>query len=519
MEKLNKIYSTSQIHELDKYTIENEPISALDLMERAAMVWCECFVNMFKESAQVAVFVGTGNNGGDGYAIARLLQERGREVVVYRVMTGAEMSPECEANYQRWIEMEGKVKEMTIADDLRLNKEVVVIDALFGSGLNRPLRGLVKEVIQQLNAGENMIVAVDLPSGLMGEDNSQNDREAIVRADYTFTFQFPKLAFMLPENAPYVGEWQVLSNIGLHPEVLAKTDTPWNYITADVVERILPTPEKFAHKGMNGRGLLIAGSVGMMGAAILAAKAAVRSGVGLLYCHVPTEARDLMQMAVPEALLEIDPSQVRFTDVCHPMEYDAVAVGPAIGQDPETAAALRMLLQHWKGRMILDADALNLMAEHRDLLELLQEGCILTPHLKEFERLAGKSGNDFERLNKLSIFANRYHVNVVLKGAYSVIATPEGHLFFNMSGNPGMAKGGSGDVLTGVLLGLAANGLDMLEVAVAGVYAHGLSGDIVAEEQGCRGVTSGMIAEGMGKAWKKLERGVERKRVKKIINK
>lgn len=504
MEKLNKIFRTVQLKAIDQYTIDHEPISSLDLMERAAAVWTCSFLNFFKKAVDIAVFAGNGNNGGDGYVIARLLKQAGKNVVVYRLMTGEPLSEDCRVNFERWQSEGGRVNEIQEIADFYLEPETVVVDAIFGSGLNRKISGLAAEVIRQINLLPNPVAAVDIPSGLMGEDNAENDPEAIVRADYTFTFQFPKLSFMLPENAAYVGRWYVL-DIGLSQESVDKTPSEWYYTTFETVQDILPRPGKFAHKGINGRGLLVAGSYGMMGAAVLAAKAALRSGIGLLFCHVPVRGMDIIQAAVPEAIPEKDQSEKYFSWVKNPEKYDAIAIGPALGKGPETKDGLLRLLQNWKGLTILDADALNLMSEHRDLLNLLHEKCILTPHLKEFERLAGKSKNDFDRLNKLSIFAKRFCVYVILKGANSVIATPEGQLYFNMSGNPGMAKGGAGDVLTGVLLALAANGLGCLDIARIGVFAHGLSGDLLAENYGYRGIASGMIAENMGKAWKSLE--------------
>lgn len=473
-------------------------------MERASRVWVGKFLEKFGTCSRVSVVAGSGNNGGDGFAIARLLQKTGVGVVVFRLISGAKMSDDCETNYKRFREVGGEIKEVRDVAGFAPGGGEIIIDAMFGSGLNRKITGLPAEVIRKINDTDGIVVAVDMPSGLMGEDNSGNDREAIVQADYTFTFQFPKVAFMLSENFPYVGEWSVL-DIGLHPEIIDRKHTPYYYTLFRDVAGMLPRQQKFAHKGMNGRGLLVAGGFGMMGAAILAAKAAVRSGVGVLYCHVPVAGRNIIHISVPEAVTDLDESKCRFSEVRDIKKYDAVAIGPAIGKGPEMVEGLKRLLGEWRGTTIIDADALNILAEHRELLDLLHEGCILTPHVKEFERLAGKCENDFERLNKLSIFANRYNACVVLKGAYSVVASPDGCLYFNTSGNPGMAKGGAGDVLTGVLLGLAANGLQPLKVALAGVYAHGLSGDIAAEDSGMRGLCAGMIAEGMGKAWKKLE--------------
>lgn len=506
MEKLNKIFKTSEIPEIDLYTVRQEPILSIDLMERASRVWTENFLETFPECKRVAVITGHGNNGGDGYAIARLLMGQGVETQVFRLVLSGEMSQDCRTNYLRYLERGGDVTEVREADDVAPVEGCCIIDAIFGTGINRRVTGLAASVIAKVNRLPNLVVAVDVPSGLKGEDNAGRDVDAIVRADYTFTFQFPKVAFMLPENESYVGKWKVL-DIGLHPDIIARKPASFYYLTENRVAEMLPRTPKFAHKGINGRGLLIAGARNMMGAAVLAAKAAVRSGAGLLYCHVPALGRDVIHTAVPEALLELDESENCFSEVRKAGQYDAVAIGPALGKNPETVQGLRDLLKQWRGTTIIDADALNILSEHRELLELLHEGCILTPHFKEFERLAGKSVNDFERLNKLSTFAGQYRVCVVLKGAHTVIAAPDGTLIFNMSGNPGMAKGGAGDVLTGVLLGLACNGLAPLEAALIGVFAHGLAGDIAAEAYGERGICAGLLAEGMGKAWKRLEAG------------
>ena len=278
MEKLNKIFKTSEIAVIDQYTIEHEPIESIDLMERAARIFTKNLLKKFSHYRKFAVVAGWGNNGGDGYAIARLLKQAGKEAEVFCLRTGSRLSPDCELNRKRW---EGTLTEITAGDAFCPDVEALIIDALFGSGLNRKVSGPVAGLIRKINALPNRVVAVDIPSGLMGEDNSANDRDAIVRADVTFTFQSPKLAFMLAENYAYVGEWYVL-DIGLHPEALEQTLTLYYYLTPGRVANLLPLSGKFDHKGTNGHGLLIAGSYGMMGAAILASRAAVRSGIGLV---------------------------------------------------------------------------------------------------------------------------------------------------------------------------------------------------------------------------------------------
>lgn len=501
MKKLNKIYSTKQIKVIDKYVTDYEKISLWHLMERAAAAWVDFFEETVEGEARVAVVCGDGNNGGDGYAIARMLLENGWEVEAVTVPSEHARSGDCEKNRELFRKVGGSVVEVKRPEKWEPGEGTVIVDALFGAGLNRSLTGKAAEMVRRMNGLPNRVYAVDVPSGLMGEDNGGNDRTAIVRADWTFTFQFPKVAFLLPENAEFVGEWRVV-DIGAEADGV---ETQWYGVTEEAVRESLPCPGVFAHKGTNGRGLLVAGSRGMMGAAVLAAKGALHSGVGVLHCHVPECGGDVMQVAVPEAVLDLDAEKDWFSGIGGLERYDAVAVGPGIDRREETAVALKRLLTEWKGRLILDADALNILAEHPEWLEHLHERCLLTPHVKEFERLVGKCANDFDRLNKLLTFAARYRVHVVLKGAYSAVATPDGRLYFNMSGNPGMAKGGSGDVLTGVLLALAANGLEMEDVACIGVFAHGMAGDLLREEHGMRGMTAGLLAEGMGKVWSKLE--------------
>lgn len=499
---LNKVFFVEKMAFIDQYTIEHEPISSLELMERAAQVWTDFFLELLNHYQNIAVIAGHGNNGGDGYVVARLLKKKGKRVTVFSL--SGNFTPDCAANRFRWLKEGGEIIDIISGKEVKIDPDAVIIDAILGSGLNRPVKGLKADLIRKINQLPNLVVSIDLPSGLMGEDNTHNCRETIVRADYTFTFQFPKLAFFLSENADYVGQWFVL-DIGLNQEIMQQLATSWFYTTQTVVKELLPIPKKFAHKGTNGKGLLIAGKYGMMGAAVLAAKAALRSGIGLLCCHTPREGVDILQITVPESILCIESSNERQLEIEELEGFGAVAVGPVIGKSPETARGLQHLLQVWRGTTILDADALNLLAEHQDLLKLLHRRCILTPHLKEFERLAGKSENDFDRLNKLSNFAKQFQVHVILKGAHTIIATPEGELHFNMSGNPGMAKGGAGDVLTGVLLAFAANGLDPLDVARIGVYAHGLCGDLLQEEMGCRGISAGQLAEQLPKVWKILE--------------
>lgn len=503
MLKNNKIFKTSDLRKLDEYTIENEPVTSLNLMERAATVFTEKLLIFFPNSHIFNILAGSGNNGGDGYAVARLLHEKGMAVKVFGLHEDDRLSPDCVVNRKRFIEGGGHYIGVKEANNLYLDENAVLVDAILGAGLNRSVSGFLGEIIHRVNHLSNPVVAIDIPSGLMGEDNGHNDG-AIIEADYTFTFQFPKLAFMFPENEHYVGRWEVL-DIHLHPTILQECSSSYYCLTEDAVASRLLIPGKFSHKGTLGNALLIAGSYSMMGAAVLSAKGAIRSGTGLLSVHVPRKLKEVIHLSVPEALVEEDQDDLCFSGIDCLSRFQAIGIGPGIGTSPVTARGLRELLSEWKGKIVLDADALNLLAADPGLLEILPKKAVLTPHLKEFERLAGKSANDFDRLNKLSTFASLHQVYVVLKGAHTVIASPGGECYFNMTGNPGMAKGGSGDVLTGIIAALLASGHAPLDAALVGVYAHGLAGDYAAEMQGMRGTRAGDIADKLGLVWKKME--------------
>ncbi|MCC8067957.1 MAG: NAD(P)H-hydrate dehydratase, partial [Clostridiales bacterium] len=353
-----------------------------------------------------------------------------------------------------------------------LGKQDVVIDGLFGSGLNRPLTGGFAGVVAYINQSEATVVSIDIPSGLFGEDNWTNEQQAIIQAELTLTFGFPKLAFLLPENAAFTGEWKVL-DIGIHPDIVRETSTPYSMVTEEDIAQVFRPRPKFAHKGTFGHALLIAGSRGKLGSSVLSAKACLRTGAGLITVHTPQCGEVVFQTAFPEAMLNFDPNQEFFTALPDLSFYDVIGVGPSIGQRLETGAALERLLQGTSKPIVMDADALNIMASNKDLLLRVPPRSILTPHTKEFDRLAGDSATGYERLMKAQSFAQQYKVCVVLKGAYTATCTPSGKVFFNSTGNPGMSTAGSGDVLTGVILGLLSQGYEPETAAVAGVFLHG----------------------------------------------
>lgn len=500
-----KILDAPEIRKLDAYTIEHEPVKSIDLMERAAR---QCFLSikkLLKQGQKVKIFCGMGNNGGDGLAIARMLAGTGLEVLVYKVLHAEQASPDFLVNEKR-LEKVRRATLMELGEKSALpeiEKDDLVIDALFGSGLNRPLKGLPAKVVQHINASGAVVVSIDLPSGLFCEDNRGNDAKKIIRANYTLTFQMPKLAFLLPGNTDFVGQWELL-NIGLHAEAIASAETKNFVLEGRDLKPFYRPRHKFAHKGHFGHALLLAGSYGKAGAAILAASAALRTGAGLLTAHLPSGLVPIMQTSLPEAMCIADEGHSIITHPGDISAFNAIAIGPGIGKDPQTANALKMLIQNTSNPLVIDADGLNLLAENPTWLSFLPGGSILTPHPKEFERLAGKYNDDYERLEIARAFSLKYQVYLVLKGAHTMVVAPSGETFFNSTGNPGMATAGSGDVLTGIILGWLAQGYTPLQSALMGVYLHGFAGDMAARRLGFEGVLAGDIVFHIPKAIKRL---------------
>ncbi|EGF50481.1 NAD(P)H-hydrate epimerase [Bacteroides clarus YIT 12056] len=501
-----KIFPTIQLKELDAYTIENEPVSSIDLMERASRALARAVSERWSAETPFTVFAGPGNNGGDVLAVSRLLAERGCRVEVYLFNTKGALSPDCETNKERLAGVAGiDFHEITTQFvPPVLTAEHVVVDGLFGSGLNKPLSGGFAAVVKYINTSPATVVAIDVPSGLMGEDNTYNIQANIIRADLTLSLQLPKLAFLFAENAPFVGEWQLL-DIGLSEEAIEEKETDFALTEHEDVASMLKPRGKFAHKGNFGRALLIAGSQGMAGASVLAARACLRSGVGLLTVHIPFCNNFIVQTSVPEAMTEIDINDVRFSCATDTDDYQAVGIGPGLGKAGDTEAALLEQIESCQTPMVVDADALNLLGEHRSYIGRLPKGSILTPHPKELERLVGKCQNSYERLTKARELARSAGVHILLKGAYSVIIAPSGKCWFNPTGNPGMATGGSGDVLTGVVLALLAQGYDAETAARMAAYVHGLAGDIACKKHGVMGMTAGDIVTCLPPAWRMLE--------------
>lgn len=500
-----KILSAAQIREADAFTIENEPIASIDLMERAASKIFEWIYKHANTQNNFVILAGTGNNGGDGLALARMLHEQGNQVSVYMIRFSESLSEDCLTNYERLKNISG-AQLYDVYDESQFpffREGDIVIDALLGSGLNKPIKGMLKSLIENLNDSGVVTIAIDTPSGLYIDRPIDLKNDVVVKADYTLTFQFPKLAFLFPENDIFVGRWEVLP-IGLHPQYIYEVRTPYNYTTSSIIKKLIKNRNKFSHKGTYGHALLIAGSEGKFGAAILAAQVCLRSGVGLLSVHVSRKAETILQTVVPEAMLSFDCSESYFSSLPKLNAYNAVGVGPGLGTQKETEQALKLLIQETKIPLVLDADALNILSENKTWLAFLSPETILTPHLKEFERLAGKTANSFERIEKQREMSQRYNIIIVLKGAYTCISFPNGQCLFNSTGNPGMATGGSGDVLTGIILGLLAQHYTPKEAATLGVYLHGLAGDLYAESESMESLIASDIVTCLGRAFQRI---------------
>ncbi len=494
-----KILSASQTHQADAYTMAHEPITSVELMERAAHAFVGWFLSHIAPSHSIRIVCGLGNNGGDGLAIARLLHKRHYEIEVYIVWYTDHTSGDCGVNLNRLppVIPVHHIREM--ADIPVIRPTDVWVDAIFGSGLNRPVTGLVAAVIQAIHEAAPYVIAVDIPSGLQADAHTAAGE--IMHATHTVSFQLPKLAFLLPQNAAFVGTWHLV-DIGLHPQALEQAHTPFYYADRKIVKPWLRARQTFSHKGTYGHALLVAGSYGMTGAAILACGGCLRGGVGKLTVQSALNNYTILQLAVPEALFLSDLDD-------NLAAYSAIGAGPGLGGGLNV---LQRLIQLWtkasKVPMVLDADALNALAtdKGREWLPKLPPQTILTPHPKEFQRLIQTSwDNDFVKLDMLRDFARTYQVIVCLKGAYTTMALPDGRLFFNSTGNPGMATGGTGDVLTGLITALLAQGYPPDQAAILGVYLHGLAGDEAAKTKGYHCLIASDLIDHLPQAFRSLE--------------
>lgn len=500
------ILTAAQIRAWDEFSIRELPIQSIDLMERASRACFEWLMENGYKQNEFTIFCAKGNNGGDGLAIARMLSQSGHQVTVYILEFGAKGTADFQTNLARLHQTNAEIRFISSEDTIQpINMRSIVVDALLGTGLNRPLDGLTAAVVKHINRSGNKIISIDIPSGLYADKSAKG--ETVITARHTLSFQCYKLAFLVPENADHMGDVHIL-DIGLHPDYPASIMPEYQFIDTDIVKAILQPRKKFAHKGNFGHAALIAGSTGMMGASVLSAEACLRSGVGKLTCFIPRIGYEIMQTSVPEAMCRI-----AGTDHIGTIDsfngYSAIGAGPGLGQEEEILQMLQQLLQKSNATLVLDADALNVLGRHKQLTHLLPRRTVITPHVKELERLFGETSNDFARMQLAIDKAKAMGITIVLKGAYSLVATPGGMAWFNSTGNPGMATGGSGDVLTGIITGLAAQGYIPEQAAIAGVFLHGLAGDLAAEAVSEPALIASDITAFLGNAFLQLQQTEE----------
>ncbi|MBK5720170.1 NAD(P)H-hydrate dehydratase [Dysgonomonas sp. Marseille-P4677] len=476
-----KIFTGKQIKNADRYTIENEPINSIDLMERASNSIAQWICSNIDNRSPLLFLIGKGNNGGDGLAVARILYHSGYNCSIYLAFEKEYLTEECKYNLDRLpIDI-----IQTELDNIKYY--TILIDSLLGTGVNGELREPLLSIIEKVNSLSNRIISIDLPSGMISEFGNKNKK--IIKADITLTLEFPKLAMLLPQAGEYCGEINVLP-IGLSKEYMNNTESYYHYITDDIIEGIRLKRDKFAHKGTYGHALLICGSRGMAGAAVLATGAALRSGCGLVTTHIPAEERYALNIVYPSAILSLDEEPFFANVPVNISKYSSIGIGSGLGQAHQTIEALKHLFNTTHKPMVIDADALNIIADHYKLRQRIPAGSILTPHLGELKRLIGEWADEKEKIESVRVLAANLKSIVIVKGAHTMICLPDGNCYFNSTGNSGMAKGGSGDVLTGYITGLLARGYSSEHAAILGVYMHGKAGDKGSQKYGMEEMNS-----------------------------
>ncbi len=480
-----KILNAQQIKEIDNCTVRVQNISSIHLMERAAIVVVQKLLDNLSLKNGVDIYCGKGNNGGDGLAIARMLADRGFNVRVLIVQYTPSASQDFLINYEK-LKTQSNIKtiqHIETENDLKIeiNKDNVCIDAILGSGVNKPTDGIIRKTIKYMNDHYSKIFSIDVPSGLF-LDVPNSPEDVIITAHYTFTFQLPKFSFLFPENADFVGHWEVL-NIGLSEECIEKYTTDFFCIDKNLVKSVYVPRKKVSAKWDYGHCLIVAGSSNMPGAAVLCVSSALRSGCGLVSIHSVDKVTSIVLTHHPECLLSVDEADEYISHIPQLKKYSAIAFGSGTGNHTNTYSALKtLLLKTEKQKIIIDADGLNVMAQHSELFDHLPKGqCIITPHIKEFDRIFGEQKNHYCRIQKAKNAAKELGIVVVLKSAYTAVALPSGKVYFNTVANAAMAKGGSGDLLTGLIAGLCARGYTIENAAILATYIHSLAGRFAAE--------------------------------------
>ncbi|MFK5974635.1 MAG: NAD(P)H-hydrate dehydratase [Flavobacteriaceae bacterium] len=498
-----KLFNAEQIYAADTFTIEKQEISSTELMERAAIQLFD-WMDMRMQGAPVKIhlFCGIGNNGGDGIALARHLQEHGYNIVVYVVNYSKKRSKDFLINLERLKDRKiwpAFLEASTAFPEI--GKDDIIVDAIFGIGLNRPPAKWVVDLIEHLHESDAFTLSVDIPSGLFTNKVPSN-KKAVVQANYVLSFQTAKLVFFLPETGIYSNQWEVM-DIGLDPEFLTDTETDYELIGKNEILPFYIPREKFSHKGTYGHSVIIGGSYGKIGAVIMASKACLHAGSGLVTSYVPQCGYLPLQTALPEIMVSTDSNDKSISSIVIDSSATAVGIGVGMGMEKITVQAFSKFLDRNKAPLIIDADALNILAKNTKMLKKLPPQTILTPHPKELERLVGKWKDDFDKLERTKVFSKKYDCIVIIKGAHTcTLYDNKGYI--NSTGNPGMATAGSGDVLTGVITGLISQGYEPLKAAIFGVYIHGKAGDIAMESTGYQALTASGIIDAIGSAYLSL---------------
>lgn len=476
------LLTSEQIREADRYAIEHQPILSINLMERAALAFTEVFVRSYPDKGKaIAVYCGTGNNGGDGLAIARLLFQRGYKVDVKIARFSANSTKDFEGNLTKLIARGIKFDAFRKISELKEEKAAIIIDALLGSGLNKPLKGEWLTLVEWLNSLGKPIVSVDIPTGFKAE-GPVSQKDVTIKSDLTISFQRPKINFLLPESAFCVKEFE-FADIGLDERFVQSVDTPYVLLTASDISGRLKKRKPFSHKGNFGHALIIAGATETMGAALLCTEACLNAGSGLTTACIPTEGLTALNIRIPEAMASLRYHNELSEDLTWD-KYNALAIGPGLGTSALSRQVLKDALENFKLPMVIDADALNLLSSNIELTYLVPKGSIFTPHVKEFDRLFGQHVSWWDRLVTGIKKAKELKSTIVLKNRYTIIFTPDGKCIFNPTGTPAMATAGMGDVLTGVITSFLAQGYKPEDAAILGVYLHGEAGyELESEEK------------------------------------
>ncbi len=498
-----KLFTNEQIRIIERSTIETEGVLPAEIIERVAEGVADEIASRWRPSKPTIVFAGPGNNGADALASARLLYERGFRPSVYLFNIGGDkLSVECIAARDRLLQSTPDIDFIEVTSRFtppEISQSHLVVDGLFGAGLREELRGGFMSLVQYINEEHPTVVSIDLPSGMFGDWNPRIVNRNTIHATLTLAIQFPRLCFFMEDNAELVGEWKTI-DVGLSQQAISSLPAEFCLVEKRDIHRRLRRRKEFCSKADFGSAILYAGSYGMMGAAQLAARGALRGGVGKLTVCAPKCGYQILQTAVPEALYRNNRGDMILTEIHPERDFSAIAIGPGIGTNEITVKALEDFLSAIDKPVVLDADALNCIALRPAMLNTIPILSVLTPHAGEFDRMFGPQPSSEARLRKAIEMAKFYNIIIILKGRYTAIVRPDGKIYFNSSGCPGMATAGSGDVLTGLLTAMMAQGYPAEIASIIAVYIHGVAGEMAQAKQGEYGVTAGDIADNIGPA-------------------